>query len=177
MDLSIIIVGLVEIVLALLFGALFIFGAFKLFILLTKDMNEMEEIKKNNTAVGILMGAMILSIVIVCINSLESAITVLGIALRSPESTWLTYLKFSGIMLAHMLLSSIIAFFGVYFGIRLFMWMTRDINEMDEIRKNNIAVAVIIGVIVVSMAMLLAPGIKTLLDGLIPFPPAAVNVG
>ncbi len=177
MDLSIIIIGLVEIVLALVFGALFILGAFRLFMIVTKDLDEMGEIRKNNTAVGVMVGATILSVGIVCRNSLETAITVLTIALRSADSTVLTYLKYSAIMLAHMFLAGIIAFFGVYFGIRIFMWLTRDINELEEIKKNNVAVALIIGVIMISMALFLAPGIQTLLDGLIPFPPAAINVG
>lgn len=177
MDFTTIIAGAIEILLALIFGALFILGAFRLFVIITKDMDEMSEIRKNNAAVGILVGSIILAVSIVCRSSLESAVTVLSFALHSVDSTFLTYLKYSGIMLAHMVLAGIIAFFGVYFGIRVFMWLTRDIDELEEIKKNNVAVAVIIGVIVVSMALFLAPGIQSLLDGLIPFPPAAINIG
>ena len=58
------------------------------------------------------------------------------------------------------------------------MWLTKDLDELKEIKENNIAVGLLLGIIIVSMALLLEPGIVTVLDSLIPFPQVSlIDIG
>ena len=54
----------------------------------------------------------------------------------------------------------------------------RDIDEFKEIKGNNIAVSIFLSVIIIAIALLLEPGLRTLLDALIPFPPVSfIDIG
>jgi uncharacterized membrane protein YjfL (UPF0719 family) len=81
-------------------------------------------------------------------------------------------------MLGHIILSGILAFSAVYISLLFFMKLTKDLDELMEIKKNNVAVSVFLSVIIIAIALLLEPGIRTMLDALIPFPPISfIDIG
>ena len=81
-------------------------------------------------------------------------------------------------MIGHILLGGIIAFTTIYIGLQIFIWLTKDLDELNEIKENNIAVGILLGIIIVSIALLLQPGIVTVLDSLIPFPSVSlIDIG
>ena len=89
-----------------------------------------------------------------------------------------TYLESAFIMLGHIVLGGIIGFTTIYVALQIFMWLTKDLDELKEIKENNIAVGILLGIIIVSIALLLEPGIVTVLDSLIPFPPVSmIDIG
>ena len=58
------------------------------------------------------------------------------------------------------------------------MRLTKDLDELKEIKENNIAVSIYLSIIIIALALLLEPGIRTILDALIPFPPVSfIDVG
>jgi uncharacterized membrane protein YjfL (UPF0719 family) len=58
------------------------------------------------------------------------------------------------------------------------MKLTKDLDELKEIKANNIAVSIYLSVIIIAIAMILEPGIRTVLDALIPFPPVSfIDIG
>jgi uncharacterized membrane protein YjfL (UPF0719 family) len=178
MDIILLITGLVQILLSLFLGILFVYSASKVFQKLTRGINETEELKNNNIAVGILNGAIILAIIIVVRNSIETAITIFSNTLRNPEAELMTYVKTALLMLGHIVLAGIIAFAAVYFALLIFMRLTNDLDELKEIKENNIAVSIFLSVIIIAIALLLEPGLRTLLDALIPFPPVSfIDIG
>jgi len=178
MDIILLITGLVQILLSLFLGILFVYSASKVFQKLTKGINETEELKNNNIAVAILNGAIILAIIMVVKNSIETAITIFSNTLRNPEAVLMTYIKTALLMLGHIVLGGIIAFAAVYFALVIFMRLTKDLDELKEIKENNIAVSIFLSVIIIAIALLLEPGLRTLLDALIPFPPVSfIDIG
>jgi hypothetical protein len=49
---------------------------------------------------------------------------------------------------------------------------------MKEIKESNTAVGILLGIIIVSMALLLQQGVDTILNSLIPFPPVSlIDIG
>ena len=159
-------------------GILFVYSASKVFQKLTHGINETEELKNNNIAVAILNGAIVLAIIIVVRNSIETAITIFSNTLRNPEAVLMTFVKTAFLMLGHIVLAGIIAFTAVYFALLIFMRLTKDLDEFKEIKGNNIAVSIFLSVIIISIALLLEPGLCTLLDALIPFPPVSfIDIG
>lgn len=174
MDLILFISGLVQIALSLLIGVLFIYAASKLFRKMIKGINETDELKNNNIAVAILNGAIIIALILVVRNSIESAITIFGNSLRNPDAVISTYLQTALIMLLHIIIAGLVAFSAIYFAMHFFMWLTKDLDELAEIKNNNVAVSLLLGVIIISIALLLQPGITTILDSLIPYPPVSI---
>ena len=178
MDLTLLITGLLQLLLSLLIGVFFIYAGVRIFQKLTRGINETEELKENNVAVGILNAAIAFALIIVVKNSIESSITIFSNTLRNPDAEFLTYLKTALLMIGHIILSGIIAIGIIYSALRIFMHLTKDLDELKEIKENNIAVSIFLSVIIVALAFLFEPGIKTILDALIPFPQVSfLNIG
>ena len=178
MDLILFISGLVQIALSLVIGVLFIYAASRVFRKMIKGINETEELKNNNIAVAILNSAIIIALILVVSNSIESAITIFGNTLRNPDAVISTYLQTVLIMLLHIIIAGLVAFSAIYIAMYFFMWLTKDLDELAEIKNNNIAVSLLLGIIIISIALLLQPGITTILDSLIPYPPVSlIDIG
>ena len=178
MDLVLLITGLVQVMLSLVIGVLFIYSASKIFQKKIKGINETDELKNNNVAVAILNSAIVLAIIIVVRNSIESSITIFSNTIQNPGSVISTYIKTAVLMLGHIILSGILAFTSVYIALHFFMRLTKDLDELTEIKKNNVAVSIFLSVIIIAIAMILEPGIRTVLDALIPFPPVSfIDIG
>ena len=174
MDLILLITGIVQILLSLLIAVTLVYLSSKIFRKMITGINETEELKKNNVAVAILNGSIVLALILVVKKSIESAITIFGNILRNPDAVLSSYIKAALIMLGHILLGGIIAFTSIYAALQIFIWLTKDLDELKEIKENNTAVGILLGIIIVSMALLLQQGVDTVLNSLIPFPPVSI---
>ena len=52
----------------------------------------------------------------------------------------------------------------------LFSMMTKNLNEFKEIKKDNIAVAILSGVIIITISIMLKDSLYFLLDTFVPYP-------
>ncbi|MCU0364642.1 MAG: DUF350 domain-containing protein, partial [Ignavibacteriaceae bacterium] len=170
MDLILLITGIVQVFLSLIVAVTLVYLSSKIFRKLISGINETEELKKNNVAVAILNGSIVLALILVVKKSIESAITIFGNILRNPEADVSSYIKSAVIMLGHIILGGLIAFTAIYTALQIFIWLTKDLDELKEIKENNTAVGILLGIIIVSMALLLQQGVDTILNSLIPFP-------
>jgi len=178
MDLILLITGIVQVFLSLLIAVTLVYLSSKIFRKMISGINETEELKKNNVAVAILNGSIVLALILVVKKSIESAITIFGNILRNPDAVLSSYIKSALIMLGHILLGGIIAFTAIYASLQIFIWLTKDLDELKEIKENNTAVGILLGIIIVSMALLLQQGVDTILNSLIPFPPVSlIDIG
>ncbi len=178
MDIILLFTGIVQIFLSLLIAITIIYLASKIFRNLISGINETEELKKNNVAVAILNGSIILALILVIKKSIESAVTIFGNTLRNPDTVFSNYLESGVIMIGHIMLGGIIAFSAIYIALQIFIRLTKDLDELKEIKENNTAVGILLGIIIVSMALLLQPGLDTILNSLIPFPPVSlIDIG
>jgi uncharacterized membrane protein YjfL (UPF0719 family) len=170
MDISLLISGILQLFLSLFIGIIFIYAGFKFFHKKIKSINEIEELKKNNIAVAILNASIILALVIMVKNAVEPAITVFSMALRNPSATFSSFIQTAGIMLVQIIIAGFIAYISIYFAISLYTYLTKDLDELGEIKNNNIAVSIVLGIVIISISLLMQQGIKSILDALIPFP-------
>ena len=170
MDLTLLIAGILQLILSLMIGLAFIYTGFRFFHKRIKSIDEISELKNNNIAVAILNGSIIISLVIMVKNAIEPAITTFTLTLRNPDSTLSSFLQTAGIMLIQIMVAGAIAFISIYVALSLYTFLTRDLDELDEIKKNNIAVSIVLGVVIISISLLMQQGIKSILDALIPFP-------
>ncbi|MEJ2194905.1 MAG: DUF350 domain-containing protein [Ignavibacteriaceae bacterium] len=178
MNLILLITGIIQILLSLIIGILFIYFASKIFQRFTQGIDDTDELKKNNIAVAIINSALVIALIIVVMNSIETSITIFSNTLSNPEADFLTFIKTALLMLGHIALAGIVAIGSIYIGLHIFMRLTKDLNELNEIKENNIAVSIYLSIIIIVLALLLEPGIRTVLDALIPFPEVSfIDVG
>ena len=178
MDILLLITGIVQVVLSLLIAVTLIYLASKIFRKLISGINETEELKKNNVAVAILNGSIVLALILVVKKSIESSVTIFANTLRNPNSVLSSYFESALIMLGHIILGGIIAFTVIYIALQIFISLTKDLDELKEIKESNTAVGILLGIIIVSIALLLQPGVDTILNSLIPFPEVSlIDIG
>jgi len=178
MDLILLVIGIVQIFLSVLIAITIVYAASKIFRKLIVGINETDELKKNNVAVALLNASIVLALILVVKKSIESAITIFGNTLRNPDTVLTSYLQTGLIMIGHIVLGGIIAFAAIFAALQIFIKLTDDLDELKEIKENNTAVGILLGIIIVSMALLLQPGVDTILNSLIPFPPVSlIDIG
>jgi len=133
---------------ALSAGALF--AGITLFDRLTHGIDEWKEIKKGNAAIGIVMLSVVASVILL----MEPFITEAVYAIRADLAPVTVALIILFTILNYMagLLASVIL---VFLSINLADRLTPDIEEFAELKKGNIAVALILGaaIIIISLAV------------------------
>ena len=175
MDLSLLLAGVLQLLLSLFIAIVFIYASFTFFHKRIKTINEIEELKKNNIAVAILNASIILALVIMVKNAIEPAITVFSLALKNSDATLASFFQMAGIMLIQIIVAGIIAYISIYLAINLYTHLTKDIDELGEIKNNNIAVSIVLGVVIISISLIMQQGIKSILDAIIPFPTVSIK--
>ncbi len=171
MDLMLLIAGLAQLIISLAVGIVFVFAAFNFFKSLTKNIDEMKELTNNNISVALLSGSIVFSIVYIVHASMGPAIDALKQTLVDTSANIWSYLKTSALMLSHIVIAGLLSFFSVYLAFRIFIRLTRGLDELAEVKKNNVAVGILLAVIIVSIALFIQPAVKTILEALIPLPP------
>jgi len=73
-----------------------------------------------------------------------------------------------GIAVAQLAIGLLLAMGSVYLGIRMFDKLTEGIDEMKELQKGNVAVAILLGAIILSIASVVEGGVYGLAQSLIP---------
>ena len=67
-------------------------------------------------------------------------------------------------------LTAVVGVIVLALGTFLFTRLTRGVDELEEIRKGNLAPALVLAAVMVVLAMMTAPGLRMALDGLLPLP-------
>lgn len=147
--------------LALAMGAVYV--AIRLFDRLTKDLNEWEEIKKGNAAVGIFMAAVIISISFV----VQSGVGALLNDLNSAEDLSKVAVVFA-LGLVNLAIGLVAGIGSVYVAVKVFDRITTDIDEMKELEKGNVAIAIILAGVLVAVSFVIASAVTGITEALSP---------
>jgi len=73
-----------------------------------------------------------------------------------------------GIAVAQLIIGLVLAMGSVYLGIKMFDKLTDGIDEMKELQKGNVAVAILLGAIILSIANVVEGGVYGLSQSIIP---------
>ena len=161
--------GVFEFVFCLGLGLLVAFVSFRVFPRLFAGLDAHQSLAGNQVSSALVLGSMILGVGYVVLQSVSPAVStfqtslISGISLMSV-SLLVAYLigYVGGAILA--------AIFGLSLSVRVFLWLTTEIDELSEIRNNNVAVAVALSAVILTLSIFLGGGVKSLLSALVPVP-------
>ena len=141
---------------ALIFTAAIIsvLGSIWIMMILTrKNIQEKKEIvQRHNVGTAMVLGAFIWTIGHMCFETVKPIMNVWYI--NYPAGITLkTGLLFCLGVIASLLVALVSGALVVFLALKLLMGITRDINEWQEIKSGNMAVAVVIGVTVIVLGM------------------------
>ncbi len=169
MNLPLFLVGLTKVVFGGLVAALGIWLAFRgLNRLLGTDA--VEDLRKGNTAAGIVHAASLLALGLLVRHAIQATSDAVDLTVRTPplQAAMVAKLAFFSVM--HVALSLGVGTAVLALGVLLFDRMTPGLDELGEVRRGNVAPALVLSAILVVLALLTAPGLQAALNGLIPFP-------
>ena len=157
--------ALLEIVLTITISVIVFFVSYKILKML---FFKNENITGENIAFTIFTSGIFLSIGLILSEIIPSISNVIRLSTTQTEAIdTFEIVKYSGLYLFIGFIISVIINSSVFF---LFSVLTKNVNEFKEIQRNNIAVAVLVVSILISITLIAKDGIALLISSLIPYP-------
>jgi uncharacterized membrane protein YjfL (UPF0719 family) len=170
MNLVLFLTGLAKVGFGIVVGALGIFLASRVLNRLLRSGVADEEQKKGNVAAGILYAASLVSLGLLVQHAVSATFSAIDLMVHGHTLTGPILLRFCVYALVHVTFALAVGAAVVALGTLLFAQLSRGVDEIAEVRKGNIAPALVLGAVMIVMAMMTAPGLQTALDGLLPLP-------
>ena len=159
--------SIIEIVISLFFGVTLLYFTYRI---INKFVKKKFDIKLDNTSFSIFTSSILFSVAYLISGIKSPILNSLKILGNNPDyegSLFLDSFKYSGLFLSIIIISITII---IFIAIKLFTYMTTDINEFEEIKKNNIAVAIFTATIIISISLLVKESLYLLLESFVPYP-------
>jgi uncharacterized membrane protein YjfL (UPF0719 family) len=135
-----------------------VYAGIRIFDRITKNIDEMAELKRGNLAIGVLLGGVILSFATVIAGGVRSLTNVvLGIGSRTVGAT----LVGLGGGILNLLISLGLASAAIYIALNIFGRLTKDMDEEAELKRGNVAVAFLLAAILFSVATVISSGVES----------------
>lgn len=170
MSLQQILFGFFELLISVLISFVLIFATYRVILAVTRRFDEETQLKRGNAAVGVVLGGILVGEVIVVRQAIYPVMAVLQIFVMGGNRSFPAFLELAGLSVGYVLLAGILAVLCILFSLWLFDKMTPGIDEYEEIKSGNIAVAVFMAMLIVAVSILIGSGVAGLTRALVPFP-------
>ncbi|MBF5042309.1 DUF350 domain-containing protein [Aggregicoccus sp. 17bor-14] len=128
------------------------------------------DLRSGNTAAGLVHAASLLALGLLVHNAVQATFDAVDLTFRAPPLPWGQVPRLFLFALLHVTVSLGVGTGVLGAGVLLFDRMTPGLDELAEVRRGNVACALLLSAILVVLALLTGPGLQAALDGLIPFP-------
>ncbi len=153
-------VWIAQLVIGIGIAMLSIFWAMRIMNRLTKGIDEEAELKKGNKAVAAMMAGVIIAVVLVTssgIVGLTQALTDVRSGSDAAE-----YVRAVGFGLIQLLAGLALASFTIFLAYRLWDRITTSIDETAELARDNVAVGIVMGAVMIAVALAMRQGLSGL---------------
>ena len=145
-------IGVIQLIISIILAVVSLYIGFAMLGKLTSTIDEEKELAKGNTAVGILVASIFISIAIV----VQSGIAGISAGLRNAVAGNIYCLVASVVQLV---IGIILAVVVIFMALNVFDKLTKGIDEFEEIRKGNVAVALEMAGVIVATALIVQSGV------------------
>ena len=169
MNLTSVLLAVVEFVLTAGLSLLVVYVNYRLFIATNPDYDAEEELNKDNMGVAVLLSALLLGAGIIVRQGLDPTISMLRLYYVAPYP-YLNGWQLIALAFAHMGFVFVIAVYTISLSLRFWGRLTPRIHEGQELKRGNTSVGIVLAAVVLVMAMFMSDGISRLTKALIPQP-------
>ena len=159
--------SIAEIGISIIIGVLLLFVTYKL---IDRLVRRKYNIKLDNISFSIFSASILFSVAYLISGIKAPILNSLRMISDNPEydgSIIIDGFKYTFLFLLIVIITiSLINFLSV----KLFTIMTKNINEFEEISKNNIAVSILTATIIISISLLVKESLYLLLESFVPYP-------
>ena len=152
------VLGLVQLVIAILFAVIALYIGFSVLNWITRGIDEEKELAKGNVAVGILVASVFVAIALV----VQSGVSGLSVGLNKALSIGiLTGDGISAVVIAilQLILGIVLAIGAIYLALNILDRLTRGVEEFEELKKGNVAVALEMAGVIIAVAVIIQSGV------------------
>jgi len=163
---DIVLVTVVQFVVSIVLAALAAYLGIWLFERSTKDIDEWQALRDGNAAVGLTLAAVVVGLAIILRPAVSADLPMTSGRLAPDVSTSLLPLLVLALMLTRALLGLVLGAAATLFAVWLFLRLTRDVDELAELAKGNLAVAVMLSGVILAIALLVSPVVTGITNSL-----------
>jgi uncharacterized membrane protein YjfL (UPF0719 family) len=127
------------------------------------------DIHENNQAYSIFMASVLFSIGYTVSSATQPLLSLFRILATKENDTISLIFKFITTGGIYIGMAYLIGAFICLIGIMVYTWLT-PVDEFAELKNNNLAVAVIVGSIIITLSLITKDGVALLLESFIPYP-------
>ena len=156
-------ISVAQLVLGLILAMGSVYLGIRMFDKLTDGIDEMKELQKGNVAVAILLGAIIFSIA----NVVEGGVS----GLTGSIVPGLTLVELAAALLigvVNLLVGVVLAILSIYVAISILDKMTVDIDEFKELKRGNVAIAIIMAAVLFAVSFVIRGAVVSMASALSP---------
>jgi len=160
------VVGLIQLVIAVLVAVIALYIGFATLGRITKDIDEQKELANGNVAVGIIVAAVFFAIALVVQSGVQ------GLSIGISKAATLGFLSVDGLIavcaaLIQLILGIVLAIASIYLALNILDKLTEGIDEFAELKKGNVAVALEMAGVIVAVAFIIQTGVLGITTALI----------
>ncbi|HNQ30635.1 MAG TPA: DUF350 domain-containing protein [Methanolinea sp.] len=151
-------IGIVQLIIAIILAVVALYIGFSVLTRITRGIDEEKELARGNAAVGIIIASVFFAIALV-VQSGISGISVgiskaLSVGLLSADGITAIVVAF-----IQLILGILLAVGAIYLALSILDKLTKGVNEFEEIRKGNVAVALEMAGVIVATAVIIQSGV------------------
>lgn len=151
-------VGLFQLVISIIFAVVALYLGFAVLSHITREYDEEKELARGNSAVGIIVAAVFVAVAMI----VQSGVIGLTVGINKAMSVGVTSVDgLTAIVIAalQLILGVVLAVAAIYLALYILDRLTEDINEFEEIKKGNIAVAIKMAGVIIAVAVIVQSGV------------------
>jgi uncharacterized membrane protein YjfL (UPF0719 family) len=163
-------VGAAKIVFGFVIGVVGMYAASRLLARMLRNGEPEQAQRDGNTAVSLLFAAGLLSIGNLLKQAVVTTFSALDVIAQGAQPDAPTVAKVVGYGLVHASIAILVGCVVLSLGVLAFSLMTRGVDERAQIRAGGVGPALVLSAVLLALSMLTAPGLDTVLNGLLPLP-------
>ncbi len=152
------IIGIVQLLIAIILAVVALYIGFSVLSKITKGIDEEKELAKGNAAVGIVVAAVFFAIAIV----VQSGVSGVSLGIAKAMSVGLFSVDgfiAIGFAILQLVLGIVLAVAAIYLALNILDRLTKGVNEFEELRKGNVAVALEMAGVIIAVAVIIQSGV------------------
>jgi uncharacterized membrane protein YjfL (UPF0719 family) len=151
-------VGIIQLIIAVILAVVALYIGFSIFGKITKDVDEQKELAKGNVAFGIVVASIFVAIAVV----VQSGVA--GISVGISKASTLGFTSVDGMIaisvaIIQLILGVLLAIGAIYLALNILDKLTREVEEFEELKKGNVAVALEMAGVIIAVALIIQSGI------------------
>jgi uncharacterized membrane protein YjfL (UPF0719 family) len=153
------IVSVINIIIAIILGVLASYIGVWLFTRSTRHLDDWAEVRRGNTGMGVVMGAIIIGIAIILKPAVDLPLTI-----EAANPALVLVGEIVGIVVG-----LILALSAILFSVGLFGRLVGDIDELYELQNGNLAVAAIMAGVILAVSLLISGAVGSIIRWFVTF--------